>query len=845
MSEEVKYTPMMMHYLEEKKKYQDCIVFYRLGDFYEMFFDDAKTASRELDLVLTGRNAGAEERVPMCGIPYHAANGYILRLTQKGYKVAVVEQLEDPATAKGIVQRGCIRIITPGTVMDENGNEKESVYLASLIDYQYGIAAVYCEMTTGDMHAQLFDRNAAGIQKICLSCNVREVILPNNFDKKYIKLIEDFETVTISMFNDIQLKDEYRSLVEAIDNLHVQHAVGLLTNYLDETQKQKMEHLTPVVLLDEEDSLQMDFSTRQNLELTQTLRTSSKSETLWSFMDHCQTAMGSRMLRRWIEYPLVDQAKIEQREDAIDYLNSNFILKDEHREELSNVYDLERLCARIAYGSANPKDCVRLFDSLTAIPAVLKSFADCAPYSYLQNLDPCTELKTMLDGAFVENPPISIKDGNIFVEGYNAELDELKRIGKSGQDWILELEAKERERTQIKNLKIGYNRVFGYYIEVSKGNVPLVKDEYGYIRKQTLTNAERYVTSELKEKEDAILHAQEKSIRMEIELFNQLISQIKTYLPKLHELASAVAMIDALYSLAIVSNENGYVRPVFHKTHEIDLVDARHPILEKVLKNNRYIANDLKMSETNDIVLITGPNMGGKSTYMRQLACIVIMAQVGCFVPAKKAHLPIFDKIFTRIGASDDIMSGQSTFMVEMTEANNALKYATKDSLILFDEIGRGTSTYDGMSLAHAILEYIDQKIGAKTLFSTHYHELTALEEKYPSIRNLHVEVHEENDHVTFLYKVNEGRADKSYGINVARLAKLPESVLERAKQILAGLESQQSLDLEAASEFQFPKEEYIIERDVCDQLAAVDLDAMSARDALAYLYEIKAKLKR
>ena len=633
--------------------------------------------------------------------------------------------------------------------------------------------------------------------------------------------------------------------MEAIDNPHVQHAVGLLTNYLDETQKQKMEHLTPVVLLDEEDSLQMDFSTRQNLELTQTLRTSSKSETLWSFMDHCQTAMGSRMLRRWIEYPLVDQAKIEQREDAIDYLNSNFILKDELREELSNVYDLERLCARIAYGSANPKDCVRLFDSLTAIPAVLRSFADCAPYSYLQNLDPCTELKTMLDGAFVENPPISIKDGNIFVEGYNAELDELKRIGKSGQDWILELEAKERERTQIKNLKIGYNRVFGYYIEVSKGNVPLVKDEYGYIRKQTLTNAERYVTSELKEKEDAILHAQEKSIRMEIELFNQLISQIKTYLPKLHELASAVAMIDALYSLAIVSNENGYVRPVFHKTHEIDLVDARHPILEKVLKNNRYIANDLKMSETNDIVLITGPNMGGKSTYMRQLACIVIMAQVGCFVPAKKAHLPIFDKIFTRIGASDDIMSGQSTFMVEMTEANNALKYATKDSLILFDEIGRGTSTYDGMSLAHAILEYIDQKIGAKTLFSTHYHELTALEEKYPSIRNLHVEVHEENDHVTFLYKVNEGRADKSYGINVARLAKLPESVLERAKQILAGLESQQSLDLEAASEFQFPKEEYIIERDVCDQLAAVDLDAMSARDALAYLYEIKAKLKR
>lgn len=843
MSNEIKYTPMMMQYLEEKKKYQDCIVFYRLGDFYEMFFDDAKIACQELDLVLTGRNAGVEEKVPMCGIPYHAAKGYIQRLTQKGYKVAIIEQLEEASAGK-IVQRGCIKIVTPGTWMDDEEHEKDSSYIASVVDTQFGLSIVYCEITTGECYAQNSDRNVQSLTRLCLSKNVREVVVSHKFDSKFKKVIEDLQ-ITCSINDNIYTHDVYESLIAHIDHQGIKDAFGQLTNYLEETQKMVMSHLSQVEVMRDEETMQMDFSTRQNLELTQTLRTNSKSQTLWAFLDHCESAMGSRMLRRWIEAPLIDINEINKREDAIDFLNSNFIVKDELKEYLSNVYDLERLCARVAISSANPRDCIRLSQTLSVLPKIFEIIKECKPYAHLGECDPCTDLYFKLKDAFVENPPIHIKDGNIFVEGYNAELDEYKRLGQNAQNWILEFEANEREKTQIKNLKVGYNRVFGYYIEVSKGNIPLIKDEFGYVRKQTLTNCERYVTQELKEKEDAILHAQEKAIRLEINLFNQLIEEMKAYLPKLHECATSCAVIDCLYSLAVVSNENGYVRPQFTTSHSIELIDGRHPILEKVLKGNRYIPNSLVMDENEDINIITGPNMGGKSTFMRQIATLVILAQVGCFVPAKKAILPIFDKIFTRIGASDDIMSGQSTFMVEMIEANHALQDATINSLILFDEIGRGTSTYDGMSLAHAMIEYIDQAIHAKTLFSTHYHELTSLEEEYPSIKNLHVEVHEENDHVTFLYKVVDGKADKSYGINVARLAKLPESLLERANQILAGLESQTQLDLHQASHFEFKKEENVFEKKLCEQIQNTDVDSLSPKEALQYLYEIQEKLNQ
>ena len=833
---------MMKHYLELKEQHEDAIIFYRLGDFYEMFFEDAKTASSELDLVLTGRNAGVEERVPMCGIPHHAAKGYIQRLIQKGYKVAIVEQLEDPALAKGLVKRDVIKIVTPGTIMDEVSDEKTTVYIASLHDFQFGLAVILCEMTTGELRAQLIDKHVMAIQKVLLGNNVREIVIQEKFDKKIVKMIEEMQTITVSYHNDNALKEEYRHLLNGIEDDRVETAFGVLTNYLDETQKRNMAHLNAVEMVYENDFLQMDFSTKQNLELTSSLRSNSRSQTLWSFLDKCRSSMGSRLLKKWIEYPLVDTAMINRRLDAVEYLNDNFITKDELREHLGFVYDMERLSARVAYGSANPRDILRLIKTLEHTPQIFELFHDCSAYEEFQSIDPCRELYDMIEGAIIDNPPLTLKDGGVFVEGYNEELDQVREIGKNGKNWILELENKERERTGVKSLKIGYNRVFGYYIEVTKTNLDSIKDEFGYVRKQTLTNAERFITQELKDKEDAIVHAQERSIRLEAELFNHLLNQIKVYLPKLHDLSHALATIDALYALAEISSENGYTRPQFHTGHSIHMKEARHPILDRMMKTTRYVSNDLEMGEDNDILMITGPNMGGKSTYMRQTVFLVIMAQIGCFVPAKKAEMPIFDQIFTRIGASDDIMSGQSTFMVEMIEANNALQNATANSLILFDEIGRGTSTYDGMALAQAMIEYIMRNIKAKTLFSTHYHELTEMAEKNAGIRNVHVDVHEEDDKVTFLYRVLDGKADKSYGINVARLAHLPSSVLERAKQILDNLELQPNMVKEV-------KPPLVIEKEnpqhmqIINQVKQVDVNKMTPMEAMQFLYELKEKM--
>ena len=839
MTKKATYTPMMKHYLELKEQHEDAIIFYRLGDFYEMFFEDAKTASSELDLVLTGRNAGVEERVPMCGIPHHAAKGYIQRLIQKGYKVAIVEQLEDSALAKGLVKRDVIKIVTPGTIMDEVSDEKTTVYIASLHDFQFGLAVILCEMTTGELRAQLIDKHVMAIQKVLLGNNVREIVIQEKFDKKIVKMIEEMQTITVSFHNDNALKEEYRHLLNGIEDDRVETAFGVLTNYLDETQKRNMAHLNAVEMVYENDFLQMDFSTKQNLELTSSLRSNSRSQTLWSFLDKCRSSMGSRLLKKWIEYPLVDTAMINRRLDAVEYLNDNFITKDELREHLGFVYDMERLSARVAYGSANPRDILRLIKTLEHTPQIFELFHDCSAYEEFQSIDPCRELYDMIEGAIIDNPPLTLKDGGVFVEGYNEELDQVREIGKNGKNWILELENKERERTGVKSLKIGYNRVFGYYIEVTKTNLDSIKDEFGYVRKQTLTNAERFITQELKDKEDAIVHAQERSIRLEAELFNHLLNQIKVYLPKLHDLSHALATIDALYALAEISSENGYTRPQFHTGHSIHMKEARHPILDRMMKTTRYVSNDLEMGEDNDILMITGPNMGGKSTYMRQTVLLVIMAQIGCFVPAKKAEMPIFDQIFTRIGASDDIMSGQSTFMVEMIEANNALQNATANSLILFDEIGRGTSTYDGMALAQAMIEYIIRNIKAKTLFSTHYHELTEMAEKNAGIRNVHVDVHEEDDKVTFLYRVLDGKADKSYGINVARL---PSSVLERAKLILDNLELQPNMVKEV-------KPPLVIEKEnpqhmqIINQVKQVDVNKMTPMEAMQFLYELKEKM--
>ncbi len=835
---EKKYTPMIQQYLEVKNNLQDCIVFYRLGDFYEMFFEDAKIASNELDLVLTGRNAGVEEKIPMCGIPFHASSGYIQRLTQKGYKVAIVEQLED-ATAGKIVKRDVVKIVTPGTIMDEVSNEKENVYLAAVCDCKYAFSISYCEMTCGEIISNSITRSKEELQKALLSMNVREVVVESNFDKKYLKVIQNIMNVTVSFEDDKQLKKEYVSLVEHIEDEKVIQSFALLSNYLHTTQKRSMAHLSKVELIQKDTCLQMDYSTKQNLELVSAIRQQSKSQTLWDFLDHTRTSMGSRMLKKWILYPLIDRKKIEERLDIIDFFNENFIMKDELKEYLGNVFDLERLCARVAYGSATPRDILRLVSTLKYAPIIMQLVNQCSATTMFQDVDCCQQLYIQIADIIEENPPVNVKDGGVFKEGYHAQLDEYRTLSQSGKQFILELEARERERTGVGSLKVSYNRIFGYYIEVRKGNLDKIQEAFGYERKQTLANAERFVTKELKQKEDEILHAQERMVRLEVQLYSELLEQIKAFVQPLHELSKVLASVDALYALSEVSAQANYVRPVFDEVLKVRVEEARHPILEKMMKQSTYVSNSLIMDEQDQVFIITGPNMGGKSTYMRQVALLVIMAQIGCYVPAKKASMPIFDKIFTRIGASDDIMSGQSTFMVEMMEANYALQNASDRSLILFDEIGRGTSTYDGMSLAQAMIEYIHEKTNAKTLFSTHYHELTILADKNEGIKNIHVEVEEEDDHVTFLYRMMEGKADKSYGINVAKLAKLPLPLLARAKQILNHIQ-QDEIDLDIEKIAFEQEEEQKENREILDKLQTIDVNAMTPMEALLFLSELK-----
>lgn len=834
---EKKYTPMMQQYLEVKANLKDCIVFYRLGDFYEMFFEDAKIASNELDLVLTGRNAGVEERIPMCGIPYHAATGYIQRLTQKGYKVAIVEQMEDASAGK-IVRRDVVKIVTPGTIMEEANENQDTSYLASIYDFKYGYAVVFCEMTCGELSAKMVEHSLSALQKTLLSFHVREVVVMEETDKKVIQMIQGLHAITISTENNIVVKKEYFELLNGIDEEEIKTSFALLSNYLDHTQKRHMSHLSVIELIQDDKYLQMDYSTKINLELIEPVRMSSKSQTLYSFMDHTKTRMGSRMLKKWISYPLIDQNKINQRLDAIEYLNYNFIVKDELKEYLSHIADMERLGAKIAYGNVNPRDLLRLIETLQYAPMVVSVFHECNAYQQFKKVDTCRGLASLLDGILSDEPPINYKDGGIFADQYHEILDEYRHIKNSGKQYILDIESKERERTGISSLKVGYNRIFGYYIEVRSGNVNKIKEEFGYERKQTLANAERFITAELKEKEDMILHAEEKAIRLEIELYQKLIESIKVYLPKLHELARVIAEIDALYALSVVASNTGYIRPTFQVGHTIELLDNRHPILDQMMKEKRYVANNLEMSELDQIKIITGPNMGGKSTYMRQIALTVIMAQMGSYVPARICKLPIFDHIFTRIGASDDIMSGHSTFMVEMMEANYALQNASENSLVLFDEIGRGTSTYDGMSLAYAMLEYLHEHVKAKTLFSTHYHELTALEDKYQGITNLTVDVEEDKDEVIFLYKIKEGRADKSYGVNVARLAKLPSVVLDRAAQILEHVQ-QDEVDLHVEIKESMQKEDTRAKK-VLELLEQADIDEMTPKEAMNFLYVLK-----
>lgn len=841
MAKEKTLSPMMQHYVSIKEKYPDTLLFYRVGDFYEMFMDDAVIASKELDLVLTGKNAGLDEKVPMCGVPHHAVKTYLTRLAARGFKVAIVEQVQDPKEATGLVERDVIRVITPGTVMDEITDEKQSVYLAAVEDYKYGYAVAFCEVSTGENFIETCAHKDNALLQLILKNNGREVVVRKGFNERIIRRFREMQVV-ISYCEEDAIHPVYEPLITNLDKDYEKTCFGMLLNYLEATQKHALSHLQVCHVEEESQVLYMDYSTQANLELTVPMHDTGRQITLWSFLDCCKSAMGSRLLRKWIEKPLISQKRIEERLDRVAWLMRSFMVRNTVREALSNVYDLQRLIARCALNTANAVDVQRLTKTLEQVPIIQKKL-DSSLFGEIVEMDALQGLYTQLKNAFLDEPSLSVNEGGMFRDGYDAQLDEVRSIQRNGKEFIASLEASEREKTGFRTLKVGYNRVYGYYIEISKLQAKDVKEEWGYIRKQTLTNNERFISPELKEKEDMILHANERAIAIEKQLFSQLMDNIRSSLPKLQKIAEGLALADVYCALAEDSAKYGYVRPVF-TDGLVDIRSGRHPILDEMMKDPKYVSNNLYLDDQENILLITGPNMGGKSTYMRQTALIVIMAQIGCYVPASSCQIPVFDKIFTRIGASDDILSGQSTFMVEMNEANRALQQATDHSLILFDEIGRGTSTYDGMSLAQAMIEYIASVIHAKTLFSTHYHELTALTDSVGCVRNVHAAVKEEDNQVTFLYKIKKGPAQQSYGINVARLAGLPGSVLARAADIQKELESKKRVVQQSFQLVEMKKEDPVADG-IMEQLKAVSIDDLSPREAWNMLNDMCEEVKK
>ena len=840
-----KVSPMMRQYLETKDNYEDVILFYRIGDFYEMFFEDAINVSHDLELTLTGKNAGLDEKIPMCGVPHHAANIYIDKLIDKGYKVAICEQVEDPKDAKGIVKREVIRIVSKGTVMsDDMLDAKNNNFIGALKDLGHCFSLSYADLSTGEFISVLVEYELEKIINEIVNDNITELIINGNVDPRIINTLKNNYSITISKEDcDIEIK-EYKDLYKDIKDVRIISSVCVLLNYLTSTQKRSIDHLQNVKVKDYKTYLKMDIHTKRNLELTENLRTKERTYSLLWLLDKTKTAMGSRMLKQMIENPLIDKEEIENRYDMVSKLLEEFLLKDELKELLNEVYDLERLAGRVSFGNANARDLLQLKSSLKVLPRI-KEIVSILDFNLV--IDDLTDLYEFLDKSIYENPPITLKEGYLIKSGYNKELDDLKLARSGGKDFIAKLEEKEKERTGIKNLRVGYNRVFGYYIEVSKGNSRQVKEEFGWERKQTLANNERFITPELKEKEQLILGAEEKIINLEYELFTNIRCKVKEVIPTIQLTAKMVAKLDVMIAFATVTEENNYTRPIITLDKEVKIIEGRHPVVEKVL-NGEFVSNDIIFTKDKYVELITGPNMAGKSTYMRQMAMIVIMAQIGCFVPARKAYLPVFDKIFTRIGASDDLVSGESTFMVEMKEANRAILGATERSLILFDELGRGTATYDGISLAQAIIEYIHDNIKAITFFSTHYHELTSLEEHKAHIKNVHVSAHEEGGTITFLHKVKDGSVDKSYGIHVAKLAQLPDSLIKRADEILMSYEnkktkkevvSQISMNLE---ESVAPINKYDIIKKKLDDINPLELSPM---EALNVLYELKSEMDK
>ena len=846
MGSEKKYSPMMEQYLQIKNDYKDYILFYRVGDFYEMFFDDAYTASRELELALTGKDAGQKERVPMCGVPFHAADQYIEKLIQKGYKVAIGEQIEDPKTAVGLVKRGIIKIITPGTI-DSGLQDKENNFIASIITNKREYALCYSDVTTGEGYVAVYKSIDVLLNEI-LALHIKEIVLCHDFNNSKIRDFIVNNQIALSYIDNYEIPDNLKRIAINIEPIY-HKAIGILIQYFIETQKCEPVFFKEFKSYIGKSYLHLDAFTKKNLELTETLRLQTKSGSLLWIIDKCQTAMGSRLLHKWLDKPLTDITEINERLDFVDTFNKNIIIKDDIKNEFKNVYDLERIIGRVSSGSANAKDLVWLRRSLHAVPILvdkLNELNTANAKELASKIDMHTELCELLDRALVENPPLSVKEGGLINDGFNQKLDEIRDISTNGKNWIMNYEATQRELTGIKTLRVGFNRVTGYFIEITKGAIKDIPDELNYERRATLANAERFITPDLKHYEEMVLNAKDQIEAIEYEIFVSLRNETTKYITSLQNLADIISTVDCYISLSDISLKYNYVRPTFNNNRTVNIVDGRHPVLETIIGSN-YIVNDCVINKYN-MILITGPNMSGKSTYMRMLASIIILAQIGSFVPAKSADLMIFDSIYTRIGASDDLVSGQSTFMVEMVEANYAISNATKNSLVLFDEIGRGTATFDGMALAQAILEYLHEKVGCITLFSTHYHELTALDTKLKRLKNVHVEAKETNDGVAFLHKVLDGPTDKSYGINVASLAGMPKSLIERSKQILNKLEEENNtnssvtLDLFNFDEYEEKpeiKEETKAEK-IKKMLDEVDVNRISPIEALNILNELK-----
>ena len=838
-----KLSPMMAQYIEIKDKYKNELVFYRLGDFYEMFFDDALIASRELELTLTGRVAGLDEKVPMCGVPHANVKTYIERLVNKGYRVAICEQLEDPRYTKGMVKRGIVDVISKGTIADNDLlNDKDSSYIASILFFSDSILMTVLDISTGYLATITLENSEEILVNEILELNLKEVIFIDNLNTSLISLLKNTYNIEVTINSEF-LWDKYKELFDIIPDARVKSGVAHLFYYLDVRQLKDLSHVTKINYLKKNDYLEMDIHSIRNLELVETLRLKERTYSLLWLLDKCKTAMGSRKLKNWMLNPLKNKEKIIDRYEKVEKLNNEFIIKDELKNYLYEVYDIERLSGKVINGSLNARDLLQLKNSIKVLPMIKKKVEDLG-FNY--DINTHESLCELLDSAIVDNPPISVKEGYMIKEGYSSELDELRNIRSGGKDFVASFEAKVKEETGIKNLKVGFNKVFGYFIEIPNGSKNLVKDEYHWERRQTLTNCERYISPALKEKESMILNAEENIIDLEYKLFCSIKSLVKEEVPSLNATADALSEIDALVSLSVCSEEYNLVRPNITDEHVIDIKNGRHPVVEVVSKSE-YVPNDCLLSNGINTLLITGPNMSGKSTYMRQMAIIVIMAQMGSFVPCESATLPIIDKIFTRIGASDDLVSGESTFMVEMKEARNAICGATKNSLILFDELGRGTATYDGMSLAQAILEYISDNIGAFTLFSTHYHELTRLDKKYKNIKNVHVSAVENGNEITFLHKVKNGAVDKSYGIHVARLAKMPEELLNKAEEILNEYESnskkknpEEKIQLAMDFEPNVKKDDIIKET-----IENIDVLNTTPMKALNVLFDLKQKIKK